>query len=665
MTQQKKTSYLLIIATLLITVSLTKFTDHDPITLPREEDNLEKEMLEFQKEALTLLEKDLEKISEEQLAKLESLKQTTQWACTGGKDPRYLDTKQYLQAFADGPCAPAVFVPGIMGSKLVTKIDCNLLMANDPDTFKACGWTGCGFLSKKPNAEYRIWIPRLTSPASLLKPYGSSKRCFAGLIALRFMGKGDTVKVIPKAGVSVDTIGSTPTLGDQKKDYRCGFDAIESLLPIVGTFKGTMNFKYINEAFINAGYLEGLTAQALPYDFRIDTRDNLLNKKFKKVVNELNEITGKKVAIFAHSFGNFQTMNYLWGLTQAEKDAKIARYFAIAPPLGGAVKPVVSFIGMDSSYSKGLIIAKVGLTFDFFDLAADTFQGMFNLFPQGHFSQKKNERFVQLMLQKINAEKNKQDVATGSIWDVFPKFNSQCVVGFKGMPDNCNFGLNDMSDFGRIKQERLTFETMETLLKKYSYSEYSGDVYKKSVDSRFLNLANPGVQVNVVFGSTSDTHQSIEYYEDPKTKTSQGKMFDPNNVVMGQGDGSVLSTSALIAGIKWGEEFRMKAANSKPVNFLHMCSSYNKKSSIWQSGKTVTQNSYMGIDCTCKGSVTSRVDGDKCSGHAEMLEEPGLVRVLLDGAIDGQKGTVGQRFLTMDAAGLNNYRNGCVMFNQY
>lgn len=652
-----------LLALTLISISSPKLTDEDPITLPQREDNLEKELLEFQKEALKLLEEDQKKTSAEALSQLKFLQQTTKFSCTGGEDPYYMSKKDYLVAFAKGPCAPVVMVPGILGSKLVAKIDCETLRNDDPYTFSACGWTGCGFLSSKPKAEYRIWIPGLTDPTSLIKPYGSSKRCFAGIIGNYFTGDGDNIKVVPKTGVSIDTLGSTEYLGNQKKDYRCGFDAIEKLLPLIGNYAGTLNYKYIDEAFINAGYIEGLTAQAMPYDFRLEVRDNLLNKKYSKVVNELFEITGKKVVLIAHSFGNFQTMNFLWNYSQADKDKKIARYFALAPPLGGAVKPVASFIGMDSTYSKGLLIAKVGLTTDFFDIAADTFQGMFNLFPQGHFSKKRSEKFVQLMLQKIEAEKNKRDPPKGSIWDIFPHYNAQCVEFFKDMPDNCDLGLSDMSEFGRVQQNKLTFENMENILKKYSYSEYSAPVYKKSVDSRFTDLLNPGVQVNVVFGTTGFTNSEIIYEQDPKTKTTKGSIYDPDTVKDGRGDGSVLTSSALIGPIKWGEEFRTGVQNAKPVTFIHMCSSYNKRKSIFENG-AVTKNMYMGVDCSCKGSSTSRVDGSPCAGHANMLEEPGLVNLLLDGVMDGQKGYIGARFMSMNDAALNNYVESCRMFNE-
>ena len=193
---------------LLSSIAISKETlEESPKNLPPYEDNLEKEMMEIQLDAIEQVKKEHEQTSEELLQQFEKLHQTTQFACTGGKNPSLMDSKSYLGTFAAGPCSPAVMAPGIMGSKLVAKIDCNLLQYNDPATFKACGWTGCGFLNKKPKDEYRIWIPTLTSPASIVKPYGSSKKCFAELFGLKVSSTGSNVKVIPKTVFSVDTLG--------------------------------------------------------------------------------------------------------------------------------------------------------------------------------------------------------------------------------------------------------------------------------------------------------------------------------------------------------------------------------------------------------------------------------------------------------------------------
>ena len=64
----------------------------------------------------------------------------TQYVCTQGKNPSDLTRKEYIKEFAQGPCTPAVVIPGIGGSKLRVEIDCEKFKAAHPTDFKQCGW---------------------------------------------------------------------------------------------------------------------------------------------------------------------------------------------------------------------------------------------------------------------------------------------------------------------------------------------------------------------------------------------------------------------------------------------------------------------------------------------------------------------------------------------
>lgn len=106
--------------------------------------------------------------------------------CTKGRDPSFMNWKQYMEVFAAGPCSPTIIIPGILATTLRVEIhDCEALKAADPDTFAKCGWTSC---SGKycPNSEYQIWIPAPISPMTILTPTEKSKDCFAGLIGGNF-----------------------------------------------------------------------------------------------------------------------------------------------------------------------------------------------------------------------------------------------------------------------------------------------------------------------------------------------------------------------------------------------------------------------------------------------------------------------------------------------
>ena len=51
-----------------------------------------------------------------------------------------LTLEEHIDAFNAGPCNPIVLVPGLAGTSLQIKIDCELLLIARPDIFKGCGW---------------------------------------------------------------------------------------------------------------------------------------------------------------------------------------------------------------------------------------------------------------------------------------------------------------------------------------------------------------------------------------------------------------------------------------------------------------------------------------------------------------------------------------------
>ena len=64
--------------------------------------------------------------------------------CVGRKDPTEMTDKEYLKAFAKGPCSPTILLPGLIASKLIITIDCKVLKATNPAIFTECGWEACG-----------------------------------------------------------------------------------------------------------------------------------------------------------------------------------------------------------------------------------------------------------------------------------------------------------------------------------------------------------------------------------------------------------------------------------------------------------------------------------------------------------------------------------------
>jgi triacylglycerol esterase/lipase EstA (alpha/beta hydrolase family) len=113
-------------------------------------------------------------------------------------------------------------------------------------------------------------------------------------------------------GVKIYPMGSSPKTKSYTKG-QCGFDAVENLLPLETVVATRFSyFKYIKELLVNAGYMVGLNFQVLPYDWRLGLKENGLNLKFERVVDEVYEMFGKKISLIAHSMGNYQVMNYLY-----------------------------------------------------------------------------------------------------------------------------------------------------------------------------------------------------------------------------------------------------------------------------------------------------------------------------------------------------------------
>lgn len=625
-------------------------------------DELEIGLSEMNEEMVKQLTKEMEP-SQTQKEQLEQLLSRTQYECIGGRRPSSLSKKNYLKYFSEGPCNPTVFLPGITGSKLMIQIDCPVFKESDPDTFKACGWLDCKYY--RPSEEYRIWIPKIDTPMSIFKTSDARRRCLAGVFGLNYEKAPDgSYKNVDKPGLKIVPMGTSPETRTDGSVSQCGFTGIEEMLPFLINLPGYHYFKYMKEAFLNAGYMIGLTMQALPYDWRKHQRETLLSGKFHKVVENMSSMVGKKVVIVAHSYGNYQAVNFLWSLNQQQKDQMIARYIALAPPYGGAVKPPMSFIGFDSGYSYNLVLAKVGLTEVFFEKAGYAFKGGMTLFPKNQFGLNKDKDFIKAIQGRIQAEKEGRSQQKGTVMDIFPSPTETCLVGFSDRSPKCVLGLHDFAqNFGSINGESLTYDNIYDLLKKYSYNDIIPELYKSSIDERLERMDNLGVQVNILFSGAIPTLSKIEYLNNPRYSTSKSKTYDPDHKQYSMGDGSVLTPSALVAGIKWASDFKSNKENAKPVVFVELCGEVNQRTSIFDANKTVKDNFYMGINCSCKGTSSNKESGSKCAEHQSMIEEPNLISFVLDSAIDGVKGKVGDWWDQKTESYYADFVSKCFLYN--
>lgn len=625
-------------------------------TNPTNEDLLQKEIDQYHLE----LSQELKAQEERNQAQLTELLGATQYVCTGGKSPSSMSRKDYVKAFNVGPCAPIALLAGITGTKLVARIDCEVFKANHPVEFSKC-FSSCTGLSA-PKKEYRVWVPHITEPMSILKPSDNSRACFAALVGndIELMNKTGESK--PRKGITVYPLGLSPET-TTKATSDCGMEAVTDLAPTLIQISGYSQYRDLYAVLKNAGYISGLTVQALPYDWRISYKDNSLNQIYPKVLKRLWENTGKKVLIVAHSFGNMQTAHTLWKMPQADKDTYIARYIALAPPYIGSSQLTAGTIGYDSRFCFNFGFFDLGITPQTYKDAIADGKGMFNLMPKKAVSVNAGSNWWKAILGRMQAEYNNQAQPTGTIMDIFPPATATCAPYFKQRDAKCKLNLVDMDQAGSVNKETVTGSNLCDILGKYGIGYKSQQMCQETADPNFDNLPNLGVQTNIVFGATIGTPYKFNFASDPRPDTRWFKVVTPTWEYT-YGDGSVNTASALIPGIKWAQEFKDNKPNAKPVTFIEVCSSFNERKSVFKAGKNkVEQNEYIGLNCQCKGNSLIYSSGTGCD-HVKLVSDAFTVEFILNTAIDYQTPVASPTrgaFELMTSAQIEAFENKCAL----
>ena len=159
-------------------------------------------------------------------------------------------------------------------------------------------------------------------------------------------------------------------------------DAIIDLIPGIVNPQWTGNFKGIRNRLQLMGYESGLTMQAVPYDFRLNSGMDALGGAFKKIVTELSEMVNKKVQIVAHSMGNMRTTFFLWNQSQEYKDKYVQNYVAIAPTWIGSAKLISYLTCGNERYSFPL---HSGFDWPSFKATIANFSSMWQMIPYGTY----------------------------------------------------------------------------------------------------------------------------------------------------------------------------------------------------------------------------------------------------------------------------------------
>ena len=173
-------------------------------------------------------------------------------------------------------------------------------------------------------------------------------------------------------------------------------------------------------------------------------------------------------------------------------------------------------------------------------------------------------------------------------------------------------------------------------------------------------MANPGVQVNIIFAGMLPTLSKIFFDKDPRSETLQNRFAEPEKIETEMGDGTVLVSSAISPGIKWAWEFKKGLSGAKPVKFIELCSEFDQRNFVYDDlqSKTVKDSSYFGIDCSCQSLSLFQSSGSGCE-HTSMVSDSRLLKFLIGSIQSNEFGQIGQKFSRMSEGQLKKYIMEC------
>jgi len=626
------------------------------------------------------LEKEISILHAEQLKKLQtknaysSLKEAqmlgaANFECTGGKNPAKMTNKEYLDAFASGPCTPIIYLAGVTGTKLQVEVTCDELRANHPKVFETCGWTTCSatIIGSTPKPEYTIWIPDLGSPFSLITTSEKTRQCMASLLGFSWSANDGKLFHNAIKGIKVSPMGFT---SGSRKTSKCGFDAIGNMLPLLEMMTPTKFklFNIIKASLEGRGYRAGLTMQALPYDWRKTFYSNEVSERFEALVKSMYNISGKKVSVAAHSMGNMNILNVMSKMTQEDKDKYIRRFFALAPPFLGSPTAYSMPIGGSDQYNFG----GFGLNFWLFKRSIASFPSIFDLMPRLSWLMYSSAPWMKSIRNRMSIEKNGTPVEVISqeediVSKIFPKPTEDCYGSktWKERTSKCHLLIEDFNNLGKINGETVTISNIKEIFGKYSYEPQSQSLYEnENRRASYDAMVNPGIETVVVYSNINPTKKEFFWNSDPKLKAldDSSDFVKADKMTFAMGDGTVLTASMIAPSLKWAYEFDTKQANSKPIVFAEVCSQYNLKRNVYQSGssqdKDLFKNEYQGIDCNCNKG------GEASCDHMGIITDPKVMDYIINSLMDGPSAVgLARTFDTKTHAEIDAFATSCELLN--
>lgn len=162
-------------------------------------------------------------------------------------------------------------------------------------------------------------------------------------------------------------------------------------------------------------------------------------------------------------------------MSQAKKDEKVARYFAMAPPFLGAPEATLGPFGMDNSFAKRISNIDLGLTASMFKHSIAGFPSTYELQLHRFFRVHQDSEFMKIIMARVESEKkNEQTNEKNFFNDFYPDAKETCSPGFKErVDDSCKTGIRETWRVGTMLGMPITPDTMAELYEVYSYNPKS------------------------------------------------------------------------------------------------------------------------------------------------------------------------------------------------
>ena len=481
--------------------------------------------------------------------------------CTNNK-PSY-SYEEYLKNFREGPCSPIIFSPGLSGSGLVVTTNCNLLResaAYNNDAKKAMEL--CPFMCEDDQEyyEHMIWVTK----KQMYEYIGSgdfnfvwkNRECASFLFGVKKrlkMGDDGQIEEIEDysiPGIEIKIYGNTK---ETKDDSQCGRKALTSFYGEESTL-----YAYFMRFFDKMGYINGITFQTIPFDFRRRPTKNHFPKNLKLSLKILNYLTGKRTIIMGHSFGNNMVMNGLKKMTVKEKDELVREYIAIGAPFLGSLDTLFFIMGNAGWFNFNLqkIIQ--------WDWLAEKFNGI-------------NAQYAQELYPYID-----------SMYEMIPMLNQiretieyvkqerQALVA-SGIPfyliETAIQDAQYLLDHSIVHQrytndlpKEYKLDQILEIIDKFGFSEFILKYYKQFDFEDVSINKNPEANTTIAFITELWAPGDLVLLEDPKKKFAENE-FPKNRTLMGKGDGTINIYSLALSPLMWFSQFTRKQFTTNPNSF--------------------------------------------------------------------------------------------------